>query len=71
MFTKKFVKRSFTFKFYVRVCSCNNPFIDTRIVFQIGYLKIWLYGYLLMYSGYVNIPVKINMQQTQFNIIKL
>ena len=26
MLTKKFVKRSFTFKFYVKVWSCNNPF---------------------------------------------
>ena len=25
MLTKKFVKRSFTFKFYVKVWSCNNP----------------------------------------------
>ena len=26
MLTKKFVKRSFTFKFYVKVWSCNRPF---------------------------------------------
>ena len=25
MLTKKFVKRSFTFKFYVKVWSCNRP----------------------------------------------
>ena len=26
MLTKKFVKRSFTLKFYVKVWSCNHPF---------------------------------------------
>ena len=26
MLTKKFVKRNFTFKFYVKVWSCNRPF---------------------------------------------
>ena len=29
MLTKKFVKRSFTFKFYVKVWSCNRPLRNT------------------------------------------
>ena len=28
MLTKKFVKRSFTFKFHVKVWSCNRPFLE-------------------------------------------
>ena len=30
MLTEKFLKRSFTLKFYVKVWSCNNPFRDRR-----------------------------------------
>ena len=40
MLTKKFIKRSFTLKFYVKVWLCNNPF--SRNVYDAVFLLLFL-----------------------------
>ena len=79
MLTKKFVKRSFTFKFYVKVWSCNNPFrVYALAVFNSQHVvysmtnkfEIYCYNYTYHQIYYKNnsymISIFTNFKQNEF-----
>ena len=58
MLTKKFVKRSFTFKFYVKVWSCNRPLIlwgckpnKRRCHFHVSWFNSYDYHIIFRITG--------------------